>query len=99
MPDITMSNNTDPAVTELALCESRRVVLYPNQLYRFVVVSGCAECERLAALCTPPTKDNQISHLQNEVAILQQEHSAKLAEVFEYIYDRGFKNGVYHGCK
>jgi hypothetical protein len=32
----------------LALCEAYNVVLKPRELYRFYVVKGCKECERLA---------------------------------------------------
>jgi hypothetical protein len=37
-------------VIEMALCETQILFLRPNQLYRFVVIPGCAECARLAAI-------------------------------------------------
>jgi len=57
MPNITISNNTEPTVIEMALCEASRVILHPDQLYRFVVMPGCAECERLASVYTQSNKD------------------------------------------
>jgi hypothetical protein len=35
-------------VCELALCEATRLVLKPNQLYRFTVREGCAACHDAA---------------------------------------------------
>lgn len=35
-------------ICELALCETRHIYLKPNQLYRFVIIPDCKECERLA---------------------------------------------------
>lgn len=35
---------------ELALCESVRLCLHPDQPYIFRVMPGCADCERLAQL-------------------------------------------------
>jgi len=36
-------------VIVLALCESERLVLRPDQLYRFTVMPGCARCAELAS--------------------------------------------------
>lgn len=35
-------------VTEMRLCEAPRLVLHPNQLYRFTVAPGCLQCEEEA---------------------------------------------------
>ncbi len=38
--------NPEPVV--MALCEVPRIMLRPDQLYRFVVMPGCAACEAAA---------------------------------------------------
>jgi hypothetical protein len=38
----------EPTVCELAICEATRVVLKPDQLYRFTVREGCAACHDAA---------------------------------------------------
>jgi hypothetical protein len=40
-------------VTVLSLCETERLVLRPNQLYRFVATPGCARCADLARIGAP----------------------------------------------
>jgi hypothetical protein len=32
-------------ITEMRLCEASRVVLHPDQLYRFTIAPGCQLCE------------------------------------------------------
>lgn len=39
-----------PSIIEMRLCESRFVVLHPNQLYRFTVAPGCGKCAAAAGL-------------------------------------------------
>jgi hypothetical protein len=41
-------------VLELRLCEARRLVLHPDQLYRFTVAPGCQLCEAEAGLTPSP---------------------------------------------
>jgi hypothetical protein len=36
-------------VIEMGLCEVPHISLRPDQLYRFVVMPGCAKCESAAA--------------------------------------------------
>lgn len=45
----TVRGDDYDTVVELALCESRHLLLTPGVTYRFVVIPGCDECERLAA--------------------------------------------------
>lgn len=37
-------------IVEVALCEVSRILLRPDQLYRFVVMDNCSECAHLAAI-------------------------------------------------
>lgn len=37
-------------VIEMALCEIPNLYLHPGVLYRFIVIQGCQECERLAGI-------------------------------------------------
>jgi hypothetical protein len=37
-------------VVEMGMCEAPHVALKPNQLYRFVVMSSCDMCKKIAAL-------------------------------------------------
>jgi hypothetical protein len=40
----------EPEVIELALCESKHLVLRPNTLYKFIVIPTCEECKKLASV-------------------------------------------------
>jgi len=46
---------------EMALCSTEQVFLKPNQLYRFYVKEGCAECARVAdpTSAPPPASTNR----------------------------------------
>lgn len=41
------------AFTEIPLCNVEKILLRPGQLYRFVVMPGCASCAKLAADYAP----------------------------------------------
>lgn len=42
----------DPStITIVALCESKKIILYPDILYRFIVMPNCDECEKLVSVC------------------------------------------------
>lgn len=41
------SKESEQEITELCLCESRKLVLRPNLLYRFKVYEDCADCVEL----------------------------------------------------
>ena len=44
---VEQANREAPIV--MALCEASRVMLHPNQLYRFIVIPDCAACAKAAA--------------------------------------------------
>lgn len=46
-PEVNPYNGSQ--LVKLALCESRHLLLKPGVTYRFEVIPGCDECERLAA--------------------------------------------------
>lgn len=37
----------DPQITEMYLCETERLILHPNQLYKFIVDKNCSRCKAL----------------------------------------------------
>lgn len=67
---------------EMALCSTEQVFLKPNQLYRFYVKEGCAECAHIADPTTapPPASTNRLTA---EITMICNRYLVKQGNDFE----------------
>ena len=47
-----MTEKLGETVVELALCETAKLFLHPNVLYRFYVMENCEVCKRLTEIAS-----------------------------------------------
>jgi len=76
-------------ITEMRLCEASRVVLHPDQLYRFTIAPGCQLCEVEAGITPRVLCGHKILDTPDELLLTAREFSngnARKADVAAAAY-------------
>jgi len=74
-------------IIELRLCETERLILRPNVLYRFTVASDCPRCTELGAIYMNPVTKRRLADGDRALALPEPTTKQEIAEQLVVIWD------------